>query len=99
MSLLLMLAVIRDKLDHIRRDFLWQGCSEKQQLYLMKWDMVIKHKELGGFGLGCLKSKHWALLAKWFWRFGEEEGLWRRVIVDKYGEDENGWVPSKVPRY
>ena len=45
----------------------------------------------GGIGLGNLEFENWALLVKWWWRFGEERAaLWRRVIVAKYGEDK--WV-------
>lgn len=63
----------------------------------MKWSEVVKPKGAGGLGLGDLRLKNVALLAKWWWRFGEEkEVLWRRVIVYKYGESEWGWVPSKV---
>lgn len=33
-----------------------------------------------------------ALLAKWLWRYGEEpNGLWRRVIKDKYKDHGRGW--------
>ena len=33
--------------------------------------------------------KKWLWFAKWWWIFREEEeGLWREVIVSKYGEDE-----------
>ena len=55
----------------------------------MKWKDVIKLKFLGGLGFGSLEHKNWALLAKLWWRFGEEkDALWRRIIVSKYGEDE-----------
>lgn len=46
-------------------------------------------------GLGGLQLKNWALLAKWWWRFGEEKGaLWKKVIESKYGGFE-----KSVPRY
>lgn len=33
-----------------------------------------------------------ALLGKWLWRFASEnESLWKRIIVRKYGEEERGW--------
>lgn len=44
--------------------------------------------------------KIFTLLAKGWWRYGDEkEALWRRIIVSKYREDVWGWVPNKVPRY
>ncbi|KAF5202375.1 hypothetical protein FRX31_008038 [Thalictrum thalictroides] len=40
-----------------------------------------------------------ALLFKWLWRFGtEEQSLWKRVIVAKYGASSNGWWPNNVRR-
>lgn len=37
-----------------------------------------------------------ALLAKWLWRFADEENsLWRFIIVRRYGMDDNGWDCSR----
>lgn len=64
----------------------------------MKQSDVIKPKDDEGLALGSLELKNWALLAKWFWRFRKEkEALWRKVIVAKYGVEEGGWVPRRVP--
>lgn len=47
---------------------------------------MIKPKRDESLGLGNLKRKNWALLAKWWWSFREQrEALWRKVIADKYG--------------
>lgn len=68
-------------------------------MHLVKWEEVIKPKAVGSLGLSNLEFKNWAILAKWWWRFGEErEALWRGIIVAKYGEDEWGWEPSRVRR-
>ena len=33
-----------------------------------------------------------ALLGKWLWRLGEySEGLWRKVLLAKYGNQRDGW--------
>lgn len=40
-----------------------------------------------------------SLLMKWWWRFGEKEALWRKVIATKYGEDRWGRWPSPGPRH
>ena len=67
---------------------------------MIKWSEVIKLKVLGGLGLENLAIKNCALLAKWWWRYGEEkDALWRRIIVFKYGKDKWGWLPKRVPRY
>ena len=100
MSLLRMPVAVKEKLDRLRRDFLWGGRSDKRKLHLVKWEDVVKSKVAGGLGLCNLEFRNWALLAKWWWRFWDErEALWRRVIRAKYGEDIWGWEPSRVPRH
>jgi len=49
-------------------------------------------------GIRKLTTLNKALLGKWLWQFGKEEDrLWRRVVVSKYGEDWGGWT-SKLGR-
>lgn len=61
---------------------------------------MIKPKSYWGLGLRDLNNKNWSLLSKWQSRFGEEnEALWRRIIVSKYGEGKWGWVPKLVSMY
>lgn len=75
------------------------GRSDKRKLHLVRWEDVVKPKVVGGLGMCNLEFKNWDLLAKWWWRFGDErEALWRRVIRAKYGEDIWGWEPCRVPR-
>lgn len=51
---------------------------------------MIKIKRSGGLGLGDLLNENWALLSRWWRRFGEEEPLLRNTIATKYGEDKWG---------
>ena len=38
-----------------------------------------------------------ALLGKWLWHFAlEQDRLWRRVIVAKYGVDWGNWWTGRV---
>ena len=61
---------------------------------------MIKPRSKGGLGLGSLENKNWALLVKWWWRFGDErDALGRRVIATKFGEDKWGWWPVPGPKY
>lgn len=99
MSLLLMPVAVRNKLDHPRRDFLWlvakrkciiscNGLMSSNLRLLMVWVWRV----------WTLEYKNRALLAKWIWWSGEEKVvLWRKVIIAKYGVEEGGWVPSRVP--
>lgn len=102
MSLYKMPVEVREQLDHIQRNFLWDGTNDKRKLHQIKWSEVVKAKALGGMVLGCFTLKNHDLLAKWWWRFGvETEALWRRriIIVSKFGKGKRRWVPSRVPRY
>lgn len=58
----------------------------------MKWKEVVKAKTSGGLGLGCSSLKNKALLAKWWWRFGEET----KGFMEN---DKGGWAPKSIPRY
>ena len=50
--------------------------------------MVCKPHEFGGLGIIDLKLFNLALLGKWIWRLGSDKGgLWKEVLVSKYG----GW--------
>jgi hypothetical protein len=50
----------------------------------------------GGLGIRRVAVTNRALLGKWMWRFGREENhLWRRVIVAKYGLEGGGWSSLK----
>ena len=41
-------------------------------------------------------SNNEAIKIKWLWRFAkEEDALWRKVVVAKYGVDNLGWWSKK----
>lgn len=63
------------KLDRIRRNFLCKDNCENRKLHLIRWSELIKPKNAAGLGLhlGNMEIKNWALLAKWWWRNGEEK--------------------------
>ena len=44
-----------------------------------------------------LKNPNKVLLCKCSWHFAmKREGLWRKVICGKYGEEEGGWRSHEV---
>jgi hypothetical protein len=52
----------------------------------MKWDKVCHDREVGGLGVRMVREFNFALLGKWSWRLlVEQEGLWFKVLVAKYG--------------
>ncbi|XXG72211.1 hypothetical protein AAC387_Pa07g1359 [Persea americana] len=99
MSLFRMPKMVIERLDCLRRDFLWEGQGNKKRLHLVKWSEVIKPKKNGGLGIANLEKK-WALFAKWWWRFGEEkEALWRRLIASNHCKDSKIWKLSSSEEF
>jgi len=50
------------------------------------WDKVCSPIEEGGLGIKHVGRFNTTPLAKWLWRLGsEEEGVWRDIIVSRYG--------------
>ena len=75
---------VANKIEKLQRDFLW-GDSKT---HLVGWDKICTPIANGGLGIRKLTTFNKALLGKWLWRFGKEEDrLWRRVVVSKYGEE------------
>ena len=45
----------------------------------------------GGLGIRSLRHMNQVLLGKWLWRLGDEtKGLWRTVVMEKYGYQRGG---------
>ncbi|KAM0963163.1 hypothetical protein ACFX2A_022668 [Malus domestica] len=92
MSLFKMPCGVIGRLEKLMKGFLWEGVEEGKKNNLVKWEIVIKSKEEGGLGVGNLRNRNEALLAKWLWRFPKEpHSLWHKVIRSKYGLQDNGW--------
>lgn len=69
------------KLDGLRRRFLW-GCNENNKgISWVSWEVVTMPKDRGGLGLTPLREFNISLLSKWYWKFrNEQDRLWRRTI-------------------
>uniref|UniRef100_A0A2N9ED83 Reverse transcriptase zinc-binding domain-containing protein n=1 Tax=Fagus sylvatica TaxID=28930 RepID=A0A2N9ED83_FAGSY len=60
-------------------------------------DKVCVPKAKGGLGVRSLVLFNKALLGKWLWRFGlEENNLWQRILVAKYGVELGGWRTNPI---
>lgn len=58
----------------------------------MKWDRFTRSQLDGGLGLGGLINKNTALIAKWGWRFMEDEdSLWGQVIRSIHVKEPFKW--------
>ncbi|GLT40917.1 hypothetical protein SLA2020_150140 [Shorea laevis] len=85
MSLFLIPNSVLTELISIQRTFLWGGIEGKKKISWVKWDNVCGSKVKGGLGVPDLRRKNWALLGKWWYRFGDGvESLWKRIVTEKY---------------
>jgi len=53
-----------ERLDVLRRNFLWEGNSETKKFHLVKWDALIGSKQKGGMGVRNLKTQNQCLMMK-----------------------------------
>lgn len=51
MSLFPLLAKVEERLDKLRRKFLWLGNKEGKGIHLVKWQIVQLSKKAGGLGV------------------------------------------------
>lgn len=85
-----------ERLNKLRRNFLWEGNSETKKFHLVKWDVLIGDKHKGGLRVRNLKTQNHCLMMKWLWRFASgEQSLWKDVIQSKY-EVEHHWTTKLV---
>ncbi|GKV16926.1 hypothetical protein SLEP1_g27494 [Rubroshorea leprosula] len=93
MSVYLIPKGILYSIDKICRSFLWGGGREKRKINWVNWVKVCKKREEGGLGVRDLRKFKLALMGKWWGCLVEnEEGLWKRVVVGKYGEGGGHWL-------
>ncbi|XP_021979487.1 uncharacterized protein LOC110875597 [Helianthus annuus] len=82
--------MVLDTLEGIRRSFVWGSKGGKKKIKWVSWNCITKPKDRGGLGLGDLQSLNWALTAKWFWRFkNNDDALWVKVVQAIHGSDFN----------
>jgi len=87
---------IINRLDSIRRKFLWQGNKERRGYHLVKWKTVITEKRVGGLGIKNMKNQSKALRMKWLWKYSNDnQNLWGSVIKAKY-EESDSWMTKEV---
>lgn len=81
MSLFVAPTGIIDKLEKLRRNFLWGGSEGNSKIHWVSWNKIIANKSDGGLGVGSIKAFNTALIVKWWWRFrSEPESIWAKAI-------------------
>eukprot|EP00268_Persea_americana_P033450 TRINITY_DN3312_c0_g1_i6.p1 TRINITY_DN3312_c0_g1~~TRINITY_DN3312_c0_g1_i6.p1 ORF type:complete len:225 (-),score=29.21 TRINITY_DN3312_c0_g1_i6:634-1308(-) len=92
MSILKCPISITNRIEKLQRAFRWHGKSAEKKFHLRDWVSVCTSKLEGGLGIRSLRKMNQALLGKWLWRLGDEsEGQWRLVVLEKYGNQKDGW--------
>lgn len=86
-------AAIVNKLEKMRRRFLWGGKignGAKRTMHALSWNKLCAPKRCGGLGLKSIKLRNNILLARWAWRAYKERGsFWNEVMVSRYGRQWN----------
>ncbi|KAL4334108.1 hypothetical protein GQ457_07G014090 [Hibiscus cannabinus] len=94
LSLFQLPSKVADILNSAIAKFIW-GPEKTRPIHWVKWESICRPKSSGGLGIVDLKVKNRSLLNKWVVRFGSEQNqLWHRVIVDKYGLDRTSLLPT-----
>lgn len=79
-------------LDHLIRIYFWEDRRGGKINHLVRWSKATNALSDGGHGIGGLKHRNEALLAKWGWRFMKEpHSFWRKVIVSIHGASSFDW--------
>jgi len=65
-------------------NFLWNGSSETYHYHLFRWETLTKPKNCGGWGFRNVFHFNKALAANSLRKVLTQDGIWHRVIKDKY---------------
>jgi len=66
---------VANRLDNIRKAFLWGGIEDEAKFHLVKWNRICTSLHSGGLGVHNFIQFNRALLGKWLWRYGRERDL------------------------
>jgi hypothetical protein len=64
--------------------FFWSGCGVSERVHICKWEDLAKLKSYGGLGFNHMIWFSRALVSNTLWCCLMKDGLWHRVIMDKY---------------
>lgn len=82
MSSFLLPKWVINRLDKIRRGFLWGKIGNKRGISLINWRAVCLPKQNGGMGGGNLMFRNWALLLRWWWKlYRHPNSLWAQTAI------------------
>ncbi|KAL9686141.1 hypothetical protein QQ045_023596 [Rhodiola kirilowii] len=90
---------VAHELEKMHRSFLWGRKEGNRKIHYVKWEKVKRPKRFGGLEIQGMVDKNMILLAKWWWRLVSlEDGLWRRMVIEKYKLHDLFDIKSLQPR-
>jgi hypothetical protein len=63
---------VANRLNKIRKDFLWGGIGDEAKFHLVIWNKICTPLHAGGLGAHNFIQFNRALLGKWLWRYSRE---------------------------
>jgi len=75
---------ILQKIRQLIYEFMWSGCNKKKKFHLCAWQLLARPKKFEGWGLRDLGIFSRAMADNTLWRALIQEGLWHRILKDKY---------------
>ncbi|WVZ69750.1 hypothetical protein U9M48_018486 [Paspalum notatum var. saurae] len=71
--------------------------AQKKKYRLVRWEIVRMPKNQGGLGILDLDTQNKCLLGKWLFKLANENGLWQRLLRNKYLRNETLTQVEKKP--
>ena len=89
-----------NQIDKIMRDFWWGDSIEKKKIHTIAWEKICQTRSNEGLGIRKIETFNKALVAKQFWRTGQNpQLLLAKTLKSKYYPKTNHiWEIDQVPR-
>ncbi|XP_022014398.1 uncharacterized protein LOC110913887 [Helianthus annuus] len=85
-----------NKLEKIRRDFVWGFSGSIKKMRWVRWEGIVNSKRKGGLGVGSIRDFNIAMLTKWWWRYNSNPNqLWTKVFCSIHKNNSNLLIPLK----
>ena len=79
---------VANNLESLRRDFFWGPKEEGKPISWVRWNKACLKRKNGGLGIIGIEDMNVSLLAKWVWRFrNEDQAVWVQIIKSIHGKD------------